>query len=83
MSLPEQIAKDVVFLAGNSKQFRRVMEYWKKQDELYVMEILSPMTDMATREIGVRVRDILNREVIGIVDRALKELEQPTEGKKE
>lgn len=77
MSLPKEVRDAVIHLSGNSKQFRILMEYWKRQDDLYVSEILSPMTDMATREVGVRVRAILNREVIGILERAMKEAEQP------
>jgi len=76
MSLPKQVVDDVLYLWTQIKQFQRLMRYWHEQDERYVMEILSPMTDVATREILVRVRDMYKREILDIVEKAMKESEK-------
>ena len=74
MPLHKSVIKDVADLSTDER-FNNVWKHFAKEAEYMRLTIFSPETDVATREIMVRVYDIFKREVVDLPERALKEMQ--------
>jgi predicted transcriptional regulator len=82
LPLPEAVVRDVLNLSSR-EDFQDLWKYLRGLVDNMESEILNPMTDVTTREIMVRVRDAVCREVVELPERALKQFEADTKKKYE
>lgn len=63
--------------------FKIVWDHFRQMSDLMKEEILVPGTDMASREILVRINDVFVREVINMPEAALRQVNKETAGQAE
>lgn len=79
MSLNDRVARAVVDLETHP-QFKVVWGYFDDVKKFMEAEILSPQTDIAVREVMVRVHDVFTREVVHLPEMAWKQLNKNRAG---